>query len=85
MTSVEWDRLKVAMGTTSSDLVNATLAQIQNASRLPGGEISETSVKAVLAFIEGAEPKERTSMSMRERGRSSGMSCNPNERKIAYD
>jgi hypothetical protein len=45
------------MGTTSSDFVNATLAQIQNASRLPGGGISETSVNAVLAFIEGAEPK----------------------------
>jgi hypothetical protein len=45
------------MGTTSSDFVNATLTQIQNASRLPGGGISETSVNAVLAFIEGAEPK----------------------------
>ena len=54
---VWWDRLKAAMGTTSSDFVNATLAQIQNASRLPGGGISETSVNAVLAFIEGAEPK----------------------------
>ena len=45
------------MGTTSSDFVNATLVQIQNASRLPGGGISETSVNAVLAFIEGAELK----------------------------
>jgi hypothetical protein len=54
---VWWARLKAAMGTTSSDFVNATLAQIQNASRLPGGGISETSVNAVLAFIEGAEPK----------------------------
>lgn len=51
-----WQRLKEALGTTSSDFVNATLAQIQNASRLPSGEISETSVNAVLAFIEGAAP-----------------------------
>jgi hypothetical protein len=52
-----WDRLKTALGTTSDDFVNATLVQIQNASRLPGGGISETSVNAALAFIEGAEPK----------------------------
>ncbi len=52
-----WDRLKAALGTTSSDFVNATLVQIQNASRLPSGGISETSVNAVLAFIEAAEPK----------------------------
>jgi hypothetical protein len=45
------------MGTTSSDFVNATLVQIQNASRMPSGGISETSVNAVLAFIEAAEPK----------------------------
>jgi hypothetical protein len=52
-----WGRLKAALGTTSSDFVNATLVQIQNASRLPCGGISEMSVNAVLAFIEGAEPK----------------------------
>jgi hypothetical protein len=52
-----WERLKKALGTPSSDFVNATLVQIQNASRLPGGGISEMSVNAVLAFIEGAEPK----------------------------
>jgi hypothetical protein len=52
-----WDRLKAALGTTSSDFVDATLVQIQNASRLPCGGISETSVNAALAFIEGAEPK----------------------------
>ena len=49
--------MKAALGTTSSDFVNATLVQIQNASRLPSGGISETSVNAVLAFIEGAEVK----------------------------
>ena len=47
----------MALGTTSSDFVNATLVQIQNASRMPSGGISETSVNAVLAFIEAAEPK----------------------------
>jgi hypothetical protein len=52
-----WDRLKAALGTTSSDFVNATLMQIQNASRMSSGGISETSVNAVLAFIEAAEPK----------------------------
>ncbi len=52
-----WDRLKAALGTTSSDFVNATLVQIQNASRLPTGGISEMSVNAVLAFIEAAGPK----------------------------
>ena len=45
-------------GTTSSDFVNATLVQIQNASRLPSGGVSETSVNAVLAFIEGAAPRD---------------------------
>src|SRR6266403_5702833 len=52
-----WDRLKAALGTTSSDFVNATLVQIQNASRMPSGGISETSVNAVLAIIEAAEPR----------------------------
>jgi len=52
-----WERLKSALGTGSSDFVNATLVQIQNASRLPCGGISETSVNAALAFIEGAGPK----------------------------
>jgi hypothetical protein len=55
---VWWERLKKALGTTSSDFVNATLVQIQNASRLPSGGVSETSVNAVLAFIEGAAPKD---------------------------
>jgi hypothetical protein len=52
-----WDRLKAALGTTSSDFVNATLVQIQNASRLPSGGISEMSVNSVLAFVEAVEPK----------------------------
>ena len=52
-----WDRLKAALGTTSNDFVDATLVQIQNASRLPCGGISEIGVNAALAFIEAAEPK----------------------------
>ncbi len=54
---VWWGRLKAALGTTSSDFVSATLTQIQNASRLPSGAIEETSVNAVLAMIEAAEPR----------------------------
>jgi hypothetical protein len=52
-----WDRLKAALGTSSSDFVNATLVQIQNASRLRSGSLSEMSVNSVLAFIEAAESK----------------------------
>jgi len=37
--------------------VNATLIQIQGASKLPCGSISETAVNAALAFIEGCQPK----------------------------
>jgi hypothetical protein len=47
----------IGRATTSSDFVNATLVQIQNASRLPTGGICEMSVNAVLAFIKAAEPK----------------------------
>ena len=47
----------MALGTTSSDFVDVTLAQIQNASRLPSGAISEAGINAVLAFIEGASVK----------------------------
>lgn len=53
-----WERLKKALATTSSDFVKATLVQIQNASRLPSGGVSETSVNAALAFIEGAAPRD---------------------------
>jgi hypothetical protein len=36
---------------------DASLVQIQNASRMPSGGISEIGVNAVLAFIEGVGPK----------------------------
>ena len=55
--SVEWwERLKDALGTCSSDFVQASLAQLVRAARLPGSGTSEVAVNAALAFIAGAEP-----------------------------
>jgi hypothetical protein len=53
-----WQRLTKALGTTSSDFVNASLFQIQSASRSPWGGISELSMNAALAMIEAAAPKD---------------------------
>jgi hypothetical protein len=53
-----WRRLNKALGTTSSDFVNASLFQIQSACRSPWGGISELSVNAALAMIEAAAPKD---------------------------
>jgi hypothetical protein len=53
-----WLRLNEALGTTSSDFVNASLFQIQSASRSPWGGISELSMNAALAMIEAAAPKD---------------------------
>jgi hypothetical protein len=48
-------RLNKALGTTSSDFVNASLFQIQAACRSPWGGISELAMNAALAIeIEGA-------------------------------
>lgn len=58
------EQLKRALGTTSDAYLDATLVQIQNASRLPCGGISETSVNAVLAFIEAAAPKDEVEASL---------------------
>jgi hypothetical protein len=55
---VWWQRLNKALGTTSSAFVNASLFQIQAASRSPWGGISELSVNAALAMIEAAAPKD---------------------------
>jgi hypothetical protein len=52
-----WDRLKAAMGTASSEFVNATLLQLQSAARLPNGGVSETAVNAALSMIEAANPE----------------------------
>jgi hypothetical protein len=53
-----WKRLKKALGTTSSDFVNVSLAQLQAAAQLPGSGISEISLNAALAMIEAAAPKD---------------------------
>jgi hypothetical protein len=53
-----WRRLKKALGTTSSDFVNASLLQLQSAARSPFGTISETHINAALAMIEAAAPKD---------------------------
>jgi hypothetical protein len=57
-TKLWWSRLKSALGTTSSDFVNASLFQLQAAARLPGGGLSETAVNAALAMIEAAQPRD---------------------------
>jgi hypothetical protein len=51
------DRLKLALGTTSMDFVDATLFQIQAAARLPNSGLSEIAVNAALALIEGEKPR----------------------------
>ncbi len=51
------DRLKRALGTGSSDFVDASLLQLQQAAQLPCGGISELAVNAALAMIEAAAPR----------------------------
>jgi hypothetical protein len=53
-----WRTLKEALGTTSSDFVNASLFQIQAACRSPWGGVSELAMNAALAMIEAAAPKD---------------------------
>ena len=53
-----WQRLNKALGTRSSDFVNASLLQLQAAARSPFGTISETHINAALAMIEAAAPKD---------------------------
>jgi len=53
-----WPRLNKALGTTSSDFVNASLLQLQAAARSPFGTISETHINAALAMVEAAAPKD---------------------------
>jgi hypothetical protein len=50
--------LNKALGTTSSDFVNASLLQLQAAARSPFGTISETHINAALAMIEAAAPRD---------------------------
>jgi hypothetical protein len=49
--------MKRALGAASSAFVNASLAQLVAAARLPCSGISEIAVNASLAFIEGAKPR----------------------------
>jgi hypothetical protein len=53
-----WTRLNKALGTVSSDFVNASLLQVQAAARSPFGTISETHINAALAMIEAAAPRD---------------------------
>jgi hypothetical protein len=53
-----WRRLNKALGTTSSDFVNASLFQIQAACRSPWGGISELAMNAAIAMIEAAAPRD---------------------------
>jgi hypothetical protein len=57
-TKLWWTRLKKALGTGSSDFVNASLIQLQAAARLPCGNVSEMALNAALAMIEGAAPRD---------------------------
>ena len=52
-----WKRLKKALGTASSDFVNASLLQLQEAAQLPCSGISEAAMNAALALIEAAAPR----------------------------
>ena len=52
-----WDRLKKALGTVSSDFVNAAIFQLQHAARLHCGGISDIAMNAALAMIEAAAPE----------------------------
>lgn len=53
-----WEALKGALGTCSSAFVNASLAQLQFAARLPDGPVSETAMNAALALIGAVLPKD---------------------------
>jgi hypothetical protein len=52
-----WRALKAALGTASSSFVNASLAQLQAAARLPDGPVSETAMNAAFALIQAVAPK----------------------------
>ena len=54
-----WARLNTALGTVSSDFVNASLFQLQTAARSPFGNISETGMNSALAMIAAVAPKDK--------------------------
>jgi hypothetical protein len=53
-----WNRLKRALGTTSSAFVQTTLFQLQAVAQLPGSGICEIAMNAALAIIEAAAPRD---------------------------
>ena len=53
-----WPRLNEALGTMSSDFVDASLLQLQAAARSPFGTISQTAMNAALAMITAAAPRD---------------------------
>jgi hypothetical protein len=53
-----WRRLSEALGTMSSDFVEASLLQLQAAARSPFGTISQTAMNAALAIITAAAPRD---------------------------
>ena len=59
-----WERLKDALGTCSGAFVQASLAQLIAACRLPRTGISEVAVNAALAFIEGVKPRDEVEASL---------------------
>jgi hypothetical protein len=61
---VWWIRLKQALGTSSSDFVNASLLQLQAAAQLPCGGISEMALNAALAMIEAAAPRDEMEVAL---------------------
>jgi hypothetical protein len=66
-----WGRLKKALGTGSSDFVNASLLQLQAAAQFPGSGISEMGINAALAMIEGFAPQNQVEAALAIQ-----MSCN---------
>jgi len=53
-----WERLKNALGTTSSEFVQVSLLQLQAAAMLPGSGICEIAVNAAIAHIEAVAPED---------------------------
>jgi hypothetical protein len=54
------DRLKTALGTASTEFVEATLFQLQSAARLPNSGVSEIAVNSALSMIESEQPRNET-------------------------
>jgi hypothetical protein len=53
-----WDRLKSALGTSSSAFVLASLSELKAAAQLPNSGTSEIALNSALAMIEAAAPRD---------------------------